>query len=180
MMGKLIALAIVSTIAAIFAQIELNNDPLVVTKDVVIKKNRSAVFGYVSNLRTYPSWYPGLVWMQEVEHSNMKPGKRFIGAYWVPVIGELNENFKIVAYDENKKLAFESDFFAHQPRIVMTFQDEGKDRTRLTWKMFTQRRSYFFFGTFFQIFKYTLDQRVTGALLTLRGNLQGESNVFGI
>ncbi|XP_077998940.1 uncharacterized protein LOC144451911 [Glandiceps talaboti] len=167
-----VAIVIVVVAIAVLAQLELDEDPLVVERMINIPGPKEMVFPYVAEIENLPQWYPGVVNEHPFDNSELGVGKRYYEFLNLPVLGERKATLEVTKYMPKKNvIAFETDLDLLLPRYevqcVEHRDDKGKLKTKVIWQMYTRKRSYLYYGTALQFLRIIMKDRVAAALFQL-------------
>lgn len=103
--------------------------PVILEGSMVLNRPIDIVFGYVSDLENYPSWFPGIVEMRALDAD----GSRYAEIARLP--GGRQEAIEVerVAFDPPRHFAIHASLAPVLPRFDYGFEELGEDRTRFTW-----------------------------------------------
>lgn len=117
------------------------NLPLVLSGSVEIACSAAEAFDYVSDLRNYAQWFPGIAYMRPVDDAPLGVGKRYSEVALVPP-NDRPERIavEVVAYDPGRHFAIHASLAPPLPRFDYTFTALTAARCRFDWTCRTRGR----------------------------------------
>ncbi|CAH1794316.1 unnamed protein product, partial [Owenia fusiformis] len=155
-------------VVAVLAVLEMTDDPIITSKRIVLNQNKIEVFRFISDLRNYAMWYPGLSSFQPVDAKAMGIGKHFIETIQLPLIGDWNYDNIVLNYELPNHISFMSDSWLKFVVKMSIVRDNGK--TKLTYQLSSRHRSYLFYVTM-PVMSFIYGQKTTQGLITMRSIL---------
>ncbi|XP_071953729.1 uncharacterized protein [Antedon mediterranea] len=160
---------ILVSICAMLSQLEVDYDPLIVDKSVVLARTQKQVFYYVADFHNHKKWIGGIGKTEELDDSLMGEGKQFYQMVETPFVGETKQQLEILQYTPTSKLVYNSNMELLKPRMELEITPGNKPgQTRLTWKTYSRRRSYLFCMTILPVSKYFSNANLRTTLFNLR------------
>jgi NADPH:quinone reductase-like Zn-dependent oxidoreductase len=101
---------------------------------VVLDRPVKEVFSYVADMENYPAWFRGIAEMKPVDDSPIGIGKRYAEIAHLPGGKTQAIDVEIVAYESQRSFAIHASLAPALPRFDYTFEPQGKERTRFTWR----------------------------------------------
>lgn len=164
-----ISILVTVVVLAIMMQLEVDYEPLIVKKSVVVQATDVELFKFIADVPNYNKWINFITEVNEIDESRMGVGKAFNMYIHYPFIGNVQYRADITNYSQPRSLAFDADFELLLPRIILEISEGSRPGvSKLTWQMFSKRRSYLFCSTALPISRFIIGKQLQGALFRLK------------
>ncbi|XP_072037672.1 uncharacterized protein [Amphiura filiformis] len=161
-------IVVVVIIAALF-QMEVDYEPLIAEKTVVVQASNVDSFKVVADVPNFDKWINFITKVNEMDNSRVGVGKSFEVHVHFPFIGENQYRLDITNYGPPKSLSFDADFELLLPRTIVEIKDgDMLGVSKITWRLYSKRRSYLFCGTVLPISRFIMTKQLQGALFRLK------------